>query len=376
MSEDVYMSEDLYAALELERDASPSEIKQRYRELARRYHPDRNPGNEDAEYRFKAAAEAYRVLSDPEAKRRYDLGPSWGQKRRDRTQQPSDVFEELFFGGRRKKRASGRKRRASSTSGFRGRDLRYHLELSFEEAALGVKRRISVPKPHPCEGCGSTGTKPGTSPALCATCGGSGTAKKRQGFFDVASKCQDCRGTGKRSAYDCPRCEGTGQVETHRAIEIQIPHGVESGTRLKVSGEGESAPPGGIPGDLFVVVHFKPHPFFEREEQDVFVEVPLPFHEAILGTQLEVPTLEGKVTVRVPPGSQSGRVFRLKGKGFPSMDGRSRGDQRVRIVAEIPDALTEAQRAALRAYAAAEEGLGGCERSRAFRVRMQKQYGP
>jgi molecular chaperone DnaJ len=342
--------DDYYGVLGVERHATQQEIKRAYRELARRFHPDKNPGDAEAESKFKSVAEAYRVLGDAELRQKYD------DHREAKKETPGDIFEEIF-GTRRQKRDRERhrdrapsevpSRRAHSRTRHaeRGSDLRFTLDLDFVEAALGSEKRIMIPRHERCETCAGTGARPGTAPLLCQRCGGTGTIQVQQGFFDVSSSCPKCHGSGKIIPQNCPTCDGTGTEVVERPITVKVPPGVDAGTRLKLQGEGESGPNGGPKGDLFVVINVTPHPLFHREDDDVVTEVPVTQAQAALGAQLEIPTLEGKVRMRIPAGSQNGRVFRLKGKGIPALGGRGRGDQRVKILVETPTELSDRARA-------------------------------
>ncbi len=420
--EEAEVSEDFYAILGVDRGASQAEIKKAYRVLARKYHPDKNPGDTEAETRFKDAAEAYRVLGDEDLRAQYDqhgttapaMPPGFGSEGFEgeaQSNEPNDVFDELFGGrgreqrshhqGRaRRPRGSGPTRPAERSTGAqrhrsqprsapraqrseggrrfgseRGSDLRYTLDLEFEDAAMGTEERIIVPRQERCETCGGTGASPGSAPLRCNHCNGTGTVRMQQGFFDVADRCTVCSGTGKLVPQNCVGCGGGGVVEVDRSIPVQVPPGVDSGTRLKIGGEGAPGANGGPPGDLYVVIQVKPHPIFERENDDILTEVPITIAQASLGTQIEVPTLEGVVRMRIPPGSQPGRVFRLKGKGFPSLDGRRRGDQRVRVVIETPTYLSGEQRELLERFAELEARVADSfPRVQEYRSLMRSLY--
>lgn len=357
------MAEDFYNTLGVGRDAEAADIKAAYRKLARKYHPDRNPGDTEAEDRFKAAAEAYRVLGDSDLRGQYDAyldgrGTSAGPPGAGETAE--DVFDEIFGsrpssrvrqpGARSARgRADGRAARAASPPPRarserrpmpeRGADLRYHLDVDIEDIAYGVEKTIYVPRNTACRYCGGTGAERGSAPVLCQTCRGTGSVRVQQGFFEQTQRCPECAGSGRKNPLDCRGCEGTGVVEEDAPVTVEVPAGVASGARLKLRGEGQVGEHGAPPGDLYVVVDVLDHPLFEREEEDLVTEVPISFSQAALGAQVEVPTLEGKVRMRIPAGSQSGRMFRLKGKGLPSVDGHHRGDQRVRIIVQTPTHL-------------------------------------
>ncbi len=336
---------DYYEVLGVSRQASAQDLKSAYRKLAMQYHPDRNPGDKPAEDRFKEASEAYEVLSDPEKRGHYDrFGHSampfdFGGFN---SSGINDVLSEIFgdiFGGR--SRRGGR---------ARGSDLRYNLELSFEEAAFGTEVSVKIPRPKRCEVCEGTGSKDKQVRA-CPSCGGSGELRHTQGFFSVSRPCGTCGGSGSVATAPCTKCRGVGRTESETTLSVKIPAGVDSGTRVRLVGEGEPGEQGGPPGDLYVVAHVREHPIFVREDAEVLCEVPISFAQAALGTHLEVPTLEGKVKMKVPSGTQSGKVFRLKGKGIAHLHGGGRGDQHVRVVVETPTELSSEQRELLEAFA-------------------------
>ena len=334
------------------RDADDQKLKSAYRRLAHQYHPDKNPGNREAEERFKEVSEAYGVLSDPEKRARYDrFGHANGGSPFEEAfgfggaASINDIFGDIFgemFGG-------GRRQRART----RGSDLRYHLEVSFQEAAFGTTARIQVPRPRACETCRGSGAKPGTGPRACPTCGGTGEIRLTQGFFSIARTCHHCGGAGRVIAEKCPACGGAGMGREEVTLEVPIPPGVDTGTRIRSAGNGEPPPvPGGSPGDLYVVVQVKPHPVFSREGTEVTCEMPISFVQAALGATIDVPTLDGPSKMKIPAGSQTGKVFRLKGKGIPVLQGSGRGDQHVRIVVETPTHLTREQKELLERFAA------------------------
>jgi molecular chaperone DnaJ len=342
---------DYYDVLGVGRDASEQDVKSAYRKLAHQYHPDKNPGSREAEDRFKEASEAYEVLSDPDKRARYDrFGHANGQSPFDPfgfggAASVNDIFGEIFgemFGGSRRSRARAR-----------GSDLRYHLEIAFEEAAFGTTARIEIPRPKRCDPCKGSGAKPGTAPRTCPTCGGAGEVRLTQGFFSVSRTCHHCNGTGRVIAEKCPACGGAGATREQATVEVKVPPGVDTGTRLKLSGEGEPAPaPGAHAGDLYVVVQVREHPIFRREDTEVVCDMPISFTQAALGAQVDVPTLDGPVKMKIPAGTQSGKVLRLRGKGIPSLGGGGRGDQHVRVLVETPTHLTREQREVLERFAA------------------------
>src|SRR5512133_3441400 len=342
---------DYYEVLGVARERTAVELKTAYRKLALQYHPDRNPGDHQAEDRFKEASEAYEVLSDPERRARYDrFGHVNGQ--------PGfqdvgfggasindifgDIFGEMFGGGSRRTRAR-----------TRGSDLRYHLDLPFEEAAFGTVARITIPRPRACDACKGSGAKAGTGPRTCPTCGGAGEIRLTQGFFSIARTCHQCQGQGRVIAEKCPECAGAGARREEATVEVKVPPGVDTGTRLKLSGEGEPAPqPGAAAGDLYVVVQVRDHPIFHREETDVVCEMPISFTQASLGANIDVPTLDGPVSMKIPAGPPSGKIFRLRGKGIPTLGGGARGDQHVRVLVETPTHLSKEQKELLEKFAA------------------------
>jgi molecular chaperone DnaJ len=355
------MSDSFYAVLGVAPDATQDEIKKAYRQLARKYHPDKNPGNAEAESKFKDAAEAYRVLGDADLRAEYD-GLERGPAPQAEGAAGDDLFGDLFGTNRSKAKDRAKsaprpekKKRSHDRYEERGEDFKVDVTLELTEAALGCEKVVHVPQHERCHRCGGTGAQQGTAPTICQRCSGVGTVREQRGFFDVAARCPECQGSGKIIPQNCRTCGGSGSIDVERSISVSIPAGVAAGARLKIRGEGAPGSGGGPPGDLIVVVAVNPHPLFDREEDDVITEVPITFTQALLGAQLEVPTLEGRVRMRIPAGSQSGRVFRLKGKGFPSSNGRGRGDQRVRVVVEMPTYLTEEQKRLIEEFQSLEQ---------------------
>jgi molecular chaperone DnaJ len=342
---------DYYEVLGVAKSASPDEVKSAYRKAAFSFHPDRNPGDKDAEEKFKEASEAYAILSDQDKRVRYDqfghagmganpfegFGGGFGFNVNDIL---NDLFGE-FFGGR------GRSRQAVS----RGADLRFNLEISFEDAAFGAEKPVKLPRSRRCEDCHGSGARAGTQLKACTACGGTGELRFSQGFFSIARPCSSCGGTGRMVTDPCPGCRGHGRIDAEASLTVKIPPGVDTGTRLRLAGEGEPGEEGGPPGDLYVVMHVHEHPLFQREENDILCEVPISFVEAALGASVDVPTLEGKVKLKIAAGTQSGKVLRLKGKGMPDLNGYGRGDQHVRIVVETPINLTKDQKRVLEDFA-------------------------
>jgi molecular chaperone DnaJ len=328
---------DYYQILGVSRDASQEEIKRAYRRLAMKYHPDKNPGDKEAEERFKEISEAYQVLSDPEKRRIYDQQGSRGLEDigftaftdlNDIFSSFGDIFSDLF-GPRfyREERAAPR----------RGADLRYEVTIPFMDAALGGRKEIRLQRSEPCSSCGGTGVRGGAS-ATCPTCRGTGfvTQQSRQqgGFFSISTPCPTCGGTG-RSGEPCPTCGGTGGVKRTRAITVRIPAGVEDGTVLRLKGEGEAGRNGGPPGDLYVVIHVMGHPEFKREGLNIISDIRVPFTTAALGGEMTVETIHGRAKLRIPPGTQSGQMLRLAGMGIRAEDGR-RGDHLARVMITVP----------------------------------------
>lgn len=346
---------DYYEVLGVPRDGDEAQLKSAYRKLALQHHPDRNPGNSQAEERFKEASEAYAILSDPEKRRAYDRfgfggvgaggGPGGFGDFGD-LGNFGDLFNDLFgdlFGGRARGRPRGR--------GQRGADLRYNLEIELADVVGGLEAQIQIPKTRPCGSCRGSGARPGTAPETCPRCGGAGQVVLQQGFFRISRPCDVCSGAGEVVRERCGECRGAGRIEALQSIRVKVPAGIDEGTRLRITGEGEAGIAGGPPGDLFVVIAVKPHPFFQREGQDLHCEVPIAFVRAALGGEVEVPTLEGKVALRIPEGTQSGKVMRLRGKGLPSLRSSARGDQLVHVFVEVPTKLTKGQRELLEQFA-------------------------
>ena len=342
---------DYYEVLEVGRGASEQEIKSAYRKLALKHHPDRNPGNHEAEERFKEAAEAYAVLADPQKRGMYDrfghagLGAAGGAAGGFDPTVFSDFGDILgglgdifgfgdLFGGQRRRGGPQR-----------GADLRYDLEISFEESARGTETTIQVPRAESCDTCQGSGAAKGSGPTTCPTCHGRGQLRYQQGFFTVARTCSQCRGTGQIIAKPCPTCHGAGRVTQDRKLTVKIPAGIATGQRLRLYGEGEHGAAGGPPGDLYVVISVQEHEFFQRDGNDLHCEIPVNFPTLALGGEVRVPgLLDGEQTVAVPAGSQSGTTFRLRGKGMPDVSGRGRGDILVRVTVRVPKKLTREQR--------------------------------
>jgi molecular chaperone DnaJ len=360
---------DYYEVLGVGRDVNAQDLKSAYRKVALQYHPDRNPGDHEAEDKFKEASEAYEVLSDPEKRAKYDrFGHAQGFNFEGgfSSANINDIFGEIFgdiFG-------AGRARRGGRA---RGSDLRYNLEISFEEAAFGCEVQVKIPRPRRCESCEGTGSK-SRELRTCPTCGGAGEVRFTQGFFAVSRACHHCSGTGQLITDPCAGCSGRGKVDSESTLSVKIPAGVDTGTRVRLSGEGEPGEHGGPPGDLYVVIHVREHSIFVREDSEVLCEVPISFTQAALGANIDVPTLDGRVKMKIPPATQTGKVFRLKGKGIPRLHGGGRGDQHVRVVIETPSELTREQRDLLERFAeiSGEEGL---PQSRSFFSKVRELFG-
>ncbi len=345
---------DYYEVLGVSRQATEKEIKAAYRRLALQYHPDKNPGDQGAEESFKEAAEAYAVLSDAEKRARYDRFGHQGAPAFDGGFDPgtfadfSDILGDLFGFG-----FGGRTQRGGPEPGA---DLRYDLGLTFEEAAFGATKSLQIPRLEGCESCGGSGAKPGTSVKSCGVCGGRGQVRYSQGFFTLARPCPQCRGEGTVIADPCATCRGEGRIEQRRTLEVKIPAGVDTGARLRLSGEGEHGRRGGRRGDLYVVVAVEPHATFHREGTHVLAEVEVGYAQAVLGTKLEVPTLHGPATLEIPPGTAHGEQFRLKGKGIPRLGGSGRGDHVAQVAIHVPRpaSLSEEERTLLKRLAELE----------------------
>jgi len=350
---------DYYEVLSVARDASAVEIKKAYRRLAMKYHPDRNTDDADAEVKFKEAKEAYEVLSDPRKKSAYDqfghAGVS-GAGGMGGGFNPGDAFGDIFgdvFGD-----IFGGGRRGGRSQVFRGADLRYDLELELERAVAGDTVEIDVASLVGCETCSGSGSAPGSTPETCDTCGGVGQVRMQQGFFSVQQTCPSCRGEGTKITDPCTDCHGRGRVMKERSLSVKIPPGVDEGDRIRLSGEGEAGRNGGPPGDLYVEIRIKPHKLFERDGADLHCDVPISFATAALGGSVDLPTLKGQVALKIPAGTQSGRVFRLRGKGVITVRSPRHGDLFCRAVVETPVNLTGEQERLLREFEDSVEAGG------------------
>jgi molecular chaperone DnaJ len=352
---------DYYEVLEIERAASVEEIKKSYRKLAVKYHPDKNPGDKAAEEKFKELSEAYEVLSEPQKRAAYDQYGHSAFDPRSRGFRPGaggfhdpfeifrevfgaggggSIFDDLFGGGR-----------SDPTGPQRGADLRYDMQITFEEAVMGAEKEVSLTKLEACEQCHGSGAESGSGRRVCPTCNGRGQVVMSRGIFSIAQTCGRCEGTGQIIEKPCKTCNGAGRKEKSGKIKLKIPGGVDTGARLRSVGNGEAGMRGGAPGDLYVVLHVKPHEIFQREGDDLICDVPVQFVQAALGAEIEVPTLSGKAQIRIPAGTQTNTVFRLKGKGVKSLQGYGHGDLHVRVVVEVPRNLDAAQKAKLQEFA-------------------------
>ncbi|MCB1196590.1 molecular chaperone DnaJ [bacterium] len=355
---------DYYEILGLSKGASVDEIKKAYRKMAVKYHPDKNPGDKNAEERFKEAAEAYEILSDDKKRKMYDQygheGVS-GQFSQGGFQWSdfthfSDVEDILggIFGGSGgifgdlfgSRRSGGGGQRA-----VRGDDLRYDLSIDFLEAAQGTTKEIKFKKLSACSQCGGNGAEPGTQRVTCPKCRGAGQVRMAQGFFSINRTCDACKGIGTVAQTPCSMCSGQGRMVKTKKLSVKIPAGIEDGSQMKLTGEGEEGMLGGPAGNLYVVVHVKEHPFFQRQGDDIICEVPISFPKAALGGEIEVPTLDSKVKIKIPEGTQSGKVFRLRGKGVPSLRGYGQGDLHIKVFIETPTQLTAEQQTLLQRFA-------------------------
>jgi molecular chaperone DnaJ len=347
---------DFYEILGVAKNASEEDIKKAYRKLAMKYHPDRNPDNKEAEEKFKEVKEAYEMLTNPEKREAYDryghagvdpnagaggfggfggggFGDAFG-----------DIFGDIFGGG------GGGGRRSAGPQVYRGADLRYNLEITLEQAAHGFDTTIRVPSWDKCDTCHGSGAKPGTSPVTCSTCHGHGQVRMQQGFFSIQQTCPKCHGSGKVIPEPCAACGGAGRIKRNKTLEVKIPAGIDNGMRIRSTGNGEPGTNGGPPGDLYVEIHIKPHTVFQREGDDLHCEMPISFTKAAIGGEIEVPTLSGKVSFTVPEGTQTGKTFRLKGKGIKGVRSGYTGDLFCHVVVETPVKLTDKQKDLLREF--------------------------
>ena len=378
--------QDYYELLGVSRDASADEIKKAYRKLAMKYHPDQNRDNEEAEQVFKQLSEAYEVLSDPQKKQQYDqfghdglksaFGPGGFDFSRDFTHvsdlqdilgsifgDGGGIFDDLFGAGRRR----------SSSGPQRGSDLRFDLEIDLEEAAFGSEREIVLPLSTECKDCKGSGVAPGSRRETCRHCGGRGAVLSGGGFFQMRQTCPVCKGEGELVTHPCGKCRGSGRIRAKRRLNLRIPKGVETGSRLRLTGKGEGGLRGGPAGDLYVILRVREHDVFRRQGDDLLCEVPVPFEMAALGGEIEVPTVDGFAKLKMGTGTEAGKVFRLRNKGMPNVEGYGRGDLHVRIVPEVPVKLSSQQKKMLKDLAAAT-GDGNYPRRQKFRKRIERFF--
>ena len=365
---------DYYEVLGISKDASEQEIKKAYRKMAMKYHPDKNQGNKESEEQFKEVNEAYEVLSDPQKRRTYDQfghagfsgggfgqgGFSGGQGFGGFEDMFGDIFGDMFGGGSRGSRKNGPRK---------GADMRLRMELKFEEAAFGVEREISIQREEECDTCHGSGAKPGTNSNTCPTCKGSGEVRQttRTPFGNMmnVAQCPNCHGAGTIIEHKCDTCSGQGRVRKAKKLNVKIPAGVDDGATIKMSSEGQLGLKGGPRGDLYIIINVIPHKLFERDGYNVYLEMPITFVQAALGDEVEVPTLDGKVKYKIPEGTQSGTVFRLRGKGIQHLRSSQRGDQLIRVNVEVPKKLSDKQKDLLKDFAK-ETGVGVNEQSKNF----------
>jgi len=361
------MAQDYYQLLGVEKSADQAAIKSAFRKLAMKYHPDRNPGDAEAEMKFKEIGEAYEVLSDEQKKAAYDrfghaafqqggMGGAGGGQAGGfgGAGAFSDIFEDIFgdfMGGGQARGRGGR------NAAQRGADLKYDLEISLQEAFAGTEKEVTIPSSEACDVCEGTGAKPGTQPTTCGTCGGAGRVRAQQGFFTVERTCPTCNGTGEIIADPCMNCNGQGRIRKNRTLQVDVPAGVEDGTRIRLTGEGEAGLRGGPFGDLYLFVSVQDHELFERDGPDLYCDVPVPMATASLGGEVEVPTIEGgRVKIKIPEGSQTGTKFRLRSSGMSQLRRKTRGDMFVELRVETPTNLTARQKELLREFCAEGDG--------------------
>ena len=359
---------DYYEVLGLNRDAAEDDIKKAYRKLAMKHHPDRNPDSKEAEDKFKEAKEAYEVLSDANRRAQYDQfghagmdAGGGGQGFGNFADAFSDIFGDIFGGG-----GGGRR-----TNVYRGADLRYNLEISLEEAARGTETKIRIPTMEVCESCEGSGAKPGTQATTCSICGGHGQVRMQQGFFSIQQTCPTCHGSGKTIANPCVTCHGAGRIKQHKTLSVKIPAGVDEGDRIRLSGEGEHGINSGPPGDLYVMIQIKEHAVFKRDHDDLHCEMPVSFTTAALGGEIEIPTLDGQAKIKVAEETQTGKVFRLRGKGIKGVRSQQYGDLYCHVVIETPINLNARQKELLRELESVSQGQDNNPRAKGWMDRVK-----
>jgi molecular chaperone DnaJ len=365
---------DYYEVLGVNRDASEDELKKSYRKLAMKYHPDRNPDSKEAEDKFKEAKEAYEILTDANKRAAYDQfghagvdssagAGGFNQGFGGFADAFSDIFGDIFGGGGRRSNV------------YRGADLRYNLEITLEEAARGSETKIRIPTMEACSTCEGSGAKPGTQPVTCSMCGGHGQVRMQQGFFSIQQTCPTCHGSGKTIASPCPECHGAGRIKKQKTLSVKIPAGVDEGDRIRLSGEGEAGINGGPSGDLYVVVQLKEHSVFKRDHDDLHCEMPVSFTTAALGGEIEIPTLDGHAKIKIPEETQSGRVFRLRGKGIKGVRSHEHGDLYCHVVVETPVKLNSRQKELLRELEAISQGQDNNPRAKGWMDKVKDFFG-
>ena len=357
--------EDYYKLLGISKNATEAEIKKAYRKMAIKYHPDKNQGDKTAEEKFKEISEAYEVLSDKNKRAQYDQfghaaftsgGRSTHGFGGGGFHDPMDVFSQFFGGGGGGSSffedlfGGGGGSQRSASSAVDGADLRYDMEIDFEDAVYGADKKVTIPRMSACDKCKSTGCEPGSGRKTCTRCGGSGQVALSQGIFSIRQTCPSCQGAGEIVEKPCKQCRGSGRIRTEKKLQIHIPPGVDTGSRLRVAGEGESGLRGGRTGDLYVFIHVRKHNLFHREGNDIICEMPIPYSVAALGGVVEVPTITGKAKMKIPPGTQSATILRLKGKGVPALRGGARGSMHVKVFVEVPDNLSREQKSLLEKF--------------------------
>lgn len=367
---------DYYEVLGVSKDVSPQELKKAYRKVAMKYHPDRNSDDPNSEDKFKEASEAYEILSDEQKRAAYDqyghagvdgqAGMGGGDGYGNFSDIFGDVFGDIFGGG-----GGGRRRGGPA----RGSDLRYTLDLSLEDAVKGTTVKIRVPTLVSCKPCSGSGAKAGTSPTTCTTCGGHGQVRMQQGFFSVQQTCPNCRGQGKMITDPCGECHGRGRTEETKTLSVKVPPGVDTGDRIRLAGEGEAGADGGPAGDLYVQVDVQEHAFFQREGRNLYCEVPISIFDGCLGGELEVPTLDGRVKLKIPAETQTGKLFRLRGKGVTPVRGGAAGDLMCRVILETPVNLTKKQKELLEELKASMKGEKNSPKQESWFEGMKNFFG-